>query len=237
MKRLLHLSVTTQIFLSLVLAIVAGYAMQGCPDVAEAYIKPLGTIFLNLLKFIVVPLVMLSIIAGILSMEDVSKVGRLGIRALLYFSLTTLAAVTLGLGVSTLLRGFFPVITLSGDGEVPDVPELSFMDQIVGFFPSNILEPITTTSMMQVIVITVFFGFAIVHVGERGRAARELLLSFNEVVQQILAYIMAIAPFGVFCMLTPVVAVNGPQVLGSYAMLIAVAYLCFALHALVVYAP
>ena len=96
MKRLLHLSVTTQIFLALVLAIVAGYAMQGCPDVAEAYIKPLGTIFLNLLKFIVVPLVMLSIIAGILSMEDVSKVGRLGIRALLYFSLTTLAAVTLG---------------------------------------------------------------------------------------------------------------------------------------------
>ena len=237
MKRLLHLSVTTQIFLALVLAIVAGYAMQGCPDVAEAYIKPLGTIFLNLLKFIVVPLVMLSIIAGILSMEDVSKVGRLGIRALLYFSLTTLAAVTLGLGVSTLLRGFFPVITLSGDGEVLDVPELSFMDQIVGFFPSNILEPITTTSMMQVIVITVFFGFAIVHVGERGRAARELLLSFNEVVQQILAYIMAIAPFGVFCMLTPVVAVNGPQVLGSYAMLIAVAYLCFVLHALVVYAP
>ena len=99
MKRLLHLSVTTQIFLALVLAIVAGYAMQGCPDVAEAYIKPLGTIFLNLLKFIVVPLVMLSIIAGILSMEDVSKVGRLGIRALLYFSLTTLAAVTLRLGV------------------------------------------------------------------------------------------------------------------------------------------
>lgn len=237
MKTFKKLSVTTQIFLSLVLAIVAGYMMQGCPDVAVAYIKPWGTIFLNLLKFIVVPLVMLSIISGIVSMQDVSKVGKLGLRSIIYFTLTTVVAVALGLAVATVVRGVFPKITIPTSGAQIEVPHVSLIDQIVGFFPDNILTPVVNTTMMQVIVITIFFGFAIVQVGEKAKAAREVLISFNDVVQQILSYIMAIAPVGVFCMLTPVVAVNGPHVLGSLAVLIAVDYLCFFIHALVVYAP
>ena len=233
----IKLSVTSQIAIALVLAIVAGFFMQGCPEVAEQYIKPFGTIFLNLLKFIVVPLVMLSIIAGIVSMQDVSKVGKLGLRALLYFTMTTLFAVTLGLVVSTLMKGYFPKIELNADpAAASEVVHVTFMDQFVNFFPNNILSPITTTSMMQVIVIAVFFGIAIVHVGEKGKAAKDLMLSFNEVVQQILAYIMYMAPLGVFCMLTPVVASNGPQVLGSYAALIGVDYLCFFIHAVLIYA-
>ena len=67
------LSFTGQIFLALILAIIAGCLMQSAPEVANDYIKPFGVIFLNLLKFIVVPLVMLSIIAGIISMEDISN--------------------------------------------------------------------------------------------------------------------------------------------------------------------
>lgn len=237
MKKLLSkVSVTSQIFIALVLAIVVGYLLEGHPDVANEYIKPFGTIFLNLLKFIVVPLVMLSIIAGILSMKDVSKVGRLGIRAMIYFTLTTTVAVALGLFVSTCMKGLFPTIDLPQSDTPQEIPHVTLMDQLVSFFPSNILVPITTTSMMQVIVITIFFGIAIVHVGEKAKAAREVLLSFNEVVQKILSYIMAIAPIGIFCMLTPVVATNGPQVLGSYAALIGCDYFCFFLHAILVYA-
>lgn len=231
-------SVTSQIAIALVLAVIVGYFMQGCPEVAEEYIKPFGTIFLNLLKFIVVPLVMFSIIAGILSMEDVKKVGKLGVRTLIYFMLTTIFAVSLGLFVSTCLKGYFPVINISTDAaNVPEVVNVTLMDQFVNFFPKNILEPISTTSMMQVIVIACFFGIAIVHVGEKAKSLRELCLSANEVVAQILSYIMAVSPIGVFCMLTPVVAVNGPQVLGSYAALIGTDYLCFFIHALIIYAP
>lgn len=225
-----------QIMIALVLSIIVGYLMQDYSAEADTYIKPFGTIFLNLLKFIVVPLVMLSIIAGVLSMEDVKKVGKLGIKALVYFTCTTMVAIVIGLVVATYMRPYFPVINLEGLEPV-EAPSITLMDQIVNFFPKNILEPVSSTQMMQVIVIALFFGFAIVHVGEKGKAVKEFCLSLNEVVAKILSYIMAMAPVGVFCMLTPVVATNGPKVLGTYAVLIGVAYLCFVIHAVLVYAP
>ena len=236
MKQLHKLSLTAQILIALVLACLVGYAMQNHVDFAEAYIKPFGTIFLNLLKFVVVPLVMFSIISGIMEMQDVKKVGRLGIRALAYFMFTTIIAVTLGLTVSTLMKGYFPIIELNADPNATEVVKVTLIDQIVNFFPKNILEPIYTMSMMQVIVIAILFGVAIVHVGEKGKALRELVTSLNAVVTKILGYILALSPVGVFCMLMPVVAVNGPKVLGSYAVLIGADYLCFVLHALLVYA-
>lgn len=225
-----------QIMIALLLSVIVGSLMQDCVSIADTYIMPFGTIFLNLLKFIVVPLVMVSIISGVLSMEDVRKVGKVGFKAMAYFTCTTVVAVTLGLVVSTLLSSYFPIINLEGL-EAMEAPSITLMDQLVNFFPKNIIEPISSTQMMQVIVIALFFGFAIVHVGEKGRAVKELILSLNDVVSQILSYIMAMAPIGVFCMLTPVVATNGPQVLGSYAILIGIAYFCFLLHAILVYAP
>ena len=231
------LSLTAQIGIALVLAVIAGILLGHHADFVNTYIKPFGIIFLNLLKFIVVPLVLFSIMAGILSMNDVSKVGKLGLRALLYFMATTLFAVTLGLVVPSLLKGILPTIHIStaATAEAIDTPHLSVMDQIVNMFPSNILAPVSSMAMMQVIVIALFFGIAMVHVGEKGEMARKVTLSFNEVVCKILEYIMALAPIGVFCMLTPVVVENGPAVLGSYAALLGLAYLCFVIHAGVVY--
>ena len=231
-------SLTAQIGISLLLAVIAGILLRNQADFVNAYIKPIGIIFLNLLKFIVVPLVLFSIMAGILSMNDVSKVGKLGLRALVYFMTTTLFAVTLGLVVPSLLKDILPVIHISTEtaAEAVETPHLSVMDQIVNMFPNNILEPVSSMAMMQIIVIALFFGIAMVHVGEKGEMARKVTLSFNEVVGKILEYIMALAPIGVFCMLTPVVVENGPAVLGSYAVLLALAYFCFVVHAGVVYA-
>ena len=231
------LSLTTQIGIALLLAVLVGVLLRNQADFVNTYIKPIGIIFLNLLKFIVVPLVLFSIMAGILSMNDISKVGKLGLRALLYFMTTTLFAVTLGLVVPSLLRGLLPTIRISTETavEVVETPHLSVMDQLVNMFPNNILEPVSSMAMMQIIVIALFFGIAMVHVGEKGEMARKVTLSFNEVVCTILEYIMALAPIGVFCMLTPVVVENGPAVLGSYAALLALAYFCFAMHAGVIY--
>lgn len=226
---------TTQIFVALILAIIVGICMQGCPETADMYIKPWGTIFLNLLKFIVAPLVLLSIVGGILSMEDVSKVGKIGLRAMIYFTLTTVFAVCLGLFVATLIKDYFPTIVIPRTGAGMEVPHLTIMDQIVGFFPVNSIKPFLDMEMMQIIIISVALGMAVVHVGEKGKAMRDFLLSANEVVQKMLGYVMALAPIGIFCMLTPVVATNGPQVLGSYAALMGADYFCFLLHALLVY--
>lgn len=231
------LSLTAQIGIALLLAVVAGILFRNQSDFVDTYIQPFGIIFLNLLKFIVAPLVLFSIMAGILSMNDISKVGKLGFRALLYFMTTTLFAVTLGLVLPSLLKGFLPVINIDLDtaAEPVETSNVTVMDQLVNMFPENIIEPLSSMAMMQVIVIALLFGIAMVHVGEKGEMARKVTLSFNDVVGKILDYIMALAPIGVFCMLTPVVVDNGPVVLGSYAALLALAYLCFVIHAGVVY--
>ena len=204
------LSLTAQIGIALLLAVVAGILLRNQAGFVDTYIKPFGIIFLNLLKFIVAPLVLFSIMAGILSMNDISKVGKLGFRALLYFMTTTLFAVTLGLVVPSLLKGFLPVINIDLDtaAEPVETSNVTVMDQLVNMFPENIIEPLSSMAMMQVIVIALLFGIAMVHVGEKGEMARKVTLSFNDVVGKILDYIMALAPIGVFCMLTPVVVDN-----------------------------
>ena len=230
------LSLTAYIMIALALGFIVGFLLQNHTDFALKYIQPFGIIFLNLLKCIVVPLVLLSIICGIITMKDVSKLGRLGIRTLLYFMFTTVCAVTLGLVFTTWTKGWLPVIEIPISSEPVDTPRLSFMDQIVGFFPNNMFMPLATADMMQIIIMALFIGFAIVKVGEKAKLVADIIISLNEVVTKILSFIMALAPLGVFCMLCPAVAVNGPSILGSYAALIGIAYLCFFIHAIVVYA-
>ncbi len=167
MKKIdLRHSLTAQIGIALLLAVIAGVLLRNQSVFVNEYIKPIGVIFLNLLKFIVVPLVLFSIMAGILSMNDIKKVGRLGLRALLYFMVTTLFAVTLGLIVPTLLKGLIPPIQINLDvADVIDVPHRTLMDQIVEMFPRNIIEPMGTMAMMQVIVIALLFGIGGQNIG------------------------------------------------------------------------
>lgn len=229
-------SLTFQIFIALILGVAVGLLMQHCSDIAVKYIKPFGVIFLNLIKFIVVPLVMLSIICGIISMKDISKLGKLGGKTLLYFFSTTVIAASMGLLLATLFKNVFPIIDLpTVDLAGKEPPRLDVMQQIVDIFPGNFIDPMFTMNMMQVIVIAVFIGLAIVMVGEKAKPAADVLVSFNEIVTRILGMILALAPIGVFCLLCPVVALNGPSVLGSLAVLIGIAYLCFFIHAIVVY--
>jgi len=235
MKRL---SFTSQIFIALLLAIFAGYLLQGNVEFATNYIRPLGDIFLNLLKFIVVPLVMFSIICGIISMRDTSRIGHIAVLTLLYFAFTTIFASCLGLLFASFLRPWFPVIEIPFEtSNIPEVANLSLMNQLVNMVPRNLIEPMATTTMIQVIVMALLFGFAIARCGKRAQMLANLMVELNEVVTTILSYIMVLTPIGVFCMLTPVVAVNGPSILGSYAVLVGTDYLCFLLHVLIVYLP
>lgn len=98
------LSLTTWIALGLVLGVIAGLAFQGAPDVATEYIKPFGTIYLNLIKMVVVPVVLLSIMQGIVSLQDVRKVGSIGVKTVAFYLCTTALAVTLGLLFANILN-------------------------------------------------------------------------------------------------------------------------------------
>lgn len=229
------LSLTAMIFIGLVLGVVVGLAMQGCADIATNYIKPFGTIFLNLIKMVVVPVVLLSIMQGIISLQDIRKVGSIGLKTVTYYLLTTAFAVTLGLIFSNLLNvgaGY----TLSTEELVYEASEApNFMDTLVNIFPSNFITPMASATMLQVIVIALFFGFGIILAGEKGKAAKDIVESFAEVSFKVMEMILKLSPIGVFALITPVVASNGAEVLLPLLKVIVVAYIVYIVHMVVVY--
>ncbi len=225
-----------QIFISLGLGIIAGLIFMkfGKTDWAVNYVKPFGTIFLNLLKFIVVPIVLCSIISGVISMKDIKKVGAIGGKTVLYYMMTTAFAVVIGLFFANLFKGGFQVLETTGlEYEVS--ASVNIMDTLVGMFPSNIIKPMVDANMLQVIVVALLFGFGIILSGEKGEPFARINDSLTEVSMVVMSLILKLSPFGVFCLITPVIAENGPKILGSLAMVLFVAYICYIIHAVVVY--
>lgn len=228
------LSLAAQIFIALVLAIIVGLLMQNTADFANAYIKPFGTIFLNLVKFIVCPIVLFSIMAGIVSMKDIKKVGIIGGTTLIYYFCTTAVAITIGLVVANCFKGFFPALTTT-DLSYEAPAGSSAMDVLVNIFPSNFLKPIVDANMLQIIVMAIIVGFAIILLGEKVAKTVEAVNRLNDIFMKCMDMILKLSPIGVFCLLTPVVATNGAAVIGSLAKVLLCAYLCYLLHAIIVY--
>lgn len=236
MKQKKKLSLAIQIFIGLGLGIVAGLIFMaiGKADLAITYVKPFGTIFLNLIKFIVVPIVLCSIICGVISMQDIRKVGSIGWKTVVYYMLTTACAVVIGLVFANIFKGTFQVLqTTNLEYEVAQTT--NFMDTLVNIFPSNIIAPLANATMLQVIVIALFFGFGIILAGDKGEPLAKVITSLNDVSMIIMELILKLSPIGVFCLITPVVAENGPAILGSLAMVLLTAYICYIVHMVVVY--
>ena len=150
------LSLTAKIFISMVLGIIAGLLLQGNPAIAVDYIKPVGTIYLNLIKMVVVPVVLLSIMQGIVSLEDIRKVGTLGARTVIYYLCTTAMAITLGLILANVLNVGGGFVIETGDLSYEAAAAPSFIDTIVNIFPANFFKPMVEANMLQVICIASF---------------------------------------------------------------------------------
>lgn len=235
MKEKKKMSLAMQIFIALVLAIAAGLLLQKHAQFAETYIKPFGTIFLNLLKFIVVPIVLFSIMCGIISMRDIKKVGAIGLKTVVYYMCTTAFAITIGLIGGNLFKKMFPVIATT-DLSYQVGEKTSLMDTIVNIFPSNFISPLAEANMLQVIVMALLIGFAIILVGEeKNTRIITACNDLNDVFMKCMEMILKLSPIGVFCLLCPVVAANGATIIGSLAMVLLAAYVCYIVHAVVVY--
>lgn len=233
-----RISLAGQIFIALVLAIVVGLLMQGHVWIATAYIKPFGTIFLNLLKFIICPIVLLSIMGGVLSMKDLKKVGSIGWKTLLYFACTTAAAISIGLLVASMTKGWFPSLAeveVVGSVSAGGTAGVSLMDTLVNMFPSNFISPFLHAEMLQVIVVSLTLGFSIVLLGEEAEPIARGIELLNRVFVKAMDMILQLSPIGVFCLLCPVVAENGAEIVGSLAKVLLAAYLCYALQCLLIY--
>ena len=234
MMKKIKSNLAAQIFIALVLAIIAGLLFGKNPDFANNYIKPFGTIFLNLLKFIVCPIVLFSILAGMISMKDIKKVGSIGAKTIIYYLGTTAVAIVIGLVMGQLCKGLFPA--LSTTDLVYEAKEATpFMNVLVDIFPSNWLKPLVDANMLQIIVIAILLGFGIILVGDKVDGVRKGIEQLNEVFMKVMELILKLSPIGVFCLLTPVVATNGAMIVGSLAMVLLVAYVSYILHAVIVY--
>ena len=228
-------SLARNIFIALVLSIIVGLLMQSKAEFLSTYIKPFGDIFLNLLKFIVTPIVLFSIIGGIISMKDIKKVGEVGGFTVIYYFLTTACAIVIGLSLANIFKKFFPVISTS-DLTFEMTNEVSIMDTIVNIFPSNFIAPMVENNMLQIIVMSLIIGFSILMLEKTKQVkAIETIEILNDIFMKAMGLILRLSPIGVFCLLAPVIAANGPVIIGSLASVLLVAYLAYVLHALIVY--
>ncbi len=228
------MQLTTKIFIGLALGILLGIILQPNPDIASKYVKPFGTLFLNLIKLSIVPLVFSSLVVGTCSMDDVRKLGRIGGKTMLYYMMTTAFAVTIGLllaNVTNVGGGFsIPVDAKVDIAEAPAIAET-----LLNIIPSNPLKALVDGNMLQIIAFALIIGASIIGIGEKGKTLYNFFDSFAEVMYKIIGVIMQFAPIGVFALITPVVAVNGPKVLLPLLKLILVVYAGCALHAILTY--
>ena len=237
-KKSMNLGV--KILIGLVLGIVVGaifWATMGA-EAAGAftakYIKPFGDIFVNLLKFIVVPLVLLSIMDGVIQMGDIKKVGKIGWKTVAYFLVTTAIACVIGLVIASAFKGSFPMLQLA-EGAEYEAKSANLMDTIVNIFPNNAINPLSTAAMLQIIFIALIFGCGVLVAGEKGKPFGDFISSFNEVTQRVMSFILAVSPYGVFALMVWVVAAQGPKILGSLGLVLLAAYIGYILHVLLVY--
>lgn len=231
------LSLPAWIFIGMFAGILVGLCFLKNPDFTTNYLKPVGTIYINLLKFLVVPVVLFSITDGVISLKDLKRVGSVGIKTFVYYMITTALAVIIGLVLANIFKGFFPALPsaqLTGLAyEAKEVPNV--MQVLVNIFPDNLFGPMVKADMLPVIVIAILFGAGILAAGKHGEKIGDIVNSMNSVVMQIMMMIIKITPIGVFCLMANVVAVNGPAIVGTLALVIGVAYIAYILHILLVY--
>ena len=230
------MNLTTKILMGLILGVIAGLGL-GAPGVgfAKLWIAPFGTIFMNMIKMIIVPLVFSSLVLGVCGLGDVKKIGRVGGKTVMYYLGTTAFAIVLGLILGTIMQPGAGVNMPGADIKTAAKAAPPLMQVIVGIFPTNVMDAMLKANMLQIIVFSLFVGMGIVSVGDRAKTLLNFFDGLAEVCYKIVGYIMAFAPIGVFGLIAPVVAANGPSVLLPLLKVIIAVYLGCFLHAVLVY--
>ncbi len=217
---------------ALLISIIIGVCLQNHQDTA-LFFSPLGTIYVNLIKMIMVPLVFTSLILGISSISDMKKIGKMGILTVVIFLCTTAFAVIIGLILSNIFK---PGIGISIEDSAYEAKEFpSLIDSVVGIFPSNIIDALLNANMLQIIFTAIVVGIALVKIMPKGRVLHEGIEDLFEVMITITNGVMELTPLGIFGLMIPTVAQNGIGVLLPLGKLILVFYLAIVIHIGIVY--
>lgn len=234
----------TQILLGLVLGAVAGILVGERIGV----IKPVGDVFIKLITMIVVPLVFASILVGVASLGDLAKLGRIGLKTVAYYLVTTSIAITIGLALANLVKPgsrLDPTVSeellsdFAGAAQVnieAATEKPSVVDTLIDIIPTNPVSSMADANMLQIIFFALVFGIALTYM-ERSKA--EPVIAFmdtvNEAMIQLVHLVMKIAPYGVFALVAAIIGQYGVGILQTLVVYSVVVVVGLAIHGAVVY--
>ncbi len=225
-------SLTTRIIIGMALGVVFGYIVNalmtgvswqlgtGSFEPKALFVSIFdvgGQIFVKSLKMMVVPLVFVSLVCGVCSLSDTSKLGRLGGKSVALYIITTCIAITLAIFMALAIgpgegAGFVSDAKLTGK-EAPTLAQV-----IVNMFPSNPIEAMAKGQMLQIIVFAILFGLAMVLSGKPGQRLTEIFEDINKVNLKLVSVLMNLAPYGVFCLIAELSATTTTEQFGAYGV-------------------
>src|SRR5882672_9442986 len=216
--------VTTQIFIGLVLGIVVGYVW---PAFGVA-IKPLADAFLRMIKMIIAPLLFATLVVGIAGTGDLRAMGRIGLKAIVYFEVATTIALFLGLGLVNIFKpGAGLAMPIGADTTAAAAMaqnQQHAWDIFLHLFPTSVVDAMARGDILQLVVFSLFFGVALAAIGPKGQPVLAVLESTAQAMFKFTGYVMAFAPIGVFAAIAATVGGKGLAILFTLGKLIALMY-------------
>ena len=228
------MSLATKTFIGFGIGIILGLVLGEKASV----IKPLGTIFLNMIKMIVVPMVFCSITAGVASLGDITKLRNIGVKVLVIYAVTSAVSTVIGLLVASVInpgKGFDMNALGESAYEAKEMP--SVIDTIVNMFPTNIFKAFVDGNMLQIIVFAIFLGVAFITMGETGRKMTEAVQNIANAMYKITGMVMEFSPIGVCALLADSVGSYGLKVFGPLGKLILTVYAADVVLIVLMYIP
>ncbi len=224
-----------QMLIGLVLGVVVGMFVTA--DFAATWFKPLGDLFIRLIRMVVVPLVFATLVAGAAGISDVSKLGRVAVKTLLFFMGTSALSVAAGLIVANFIEPGVGV-TLSTEGlKAANVKAPSFISTLLNIVPINPMESFAKASILQIIFFAIMFGFSLNWLGEKGKPVYEFFDIVGKLMIRMTSVVMKFAPIGVFGLMASVVAQFGLAILLPLMKLILASFIATSLLVIIVYIP
>ena len=231
-----RMSLPTQMAIGMVLGIAAG-ALTPAMGLDPSWYKPVGQLFINLVRMVVVPLVLTTLVAGAASVGDVSKLGRVAGKTLAYYLVTTAVAVVIGLVLANIFQPGSG-LSISTEGlKAKDVAPPTLVDVFLNIVPINPIEALSKGNMLQIIFFALLFGFGLSVIGDKGKQVLHFFDGAADVMIKVTGFVMLYAPIGVFGLMAYTVSMHGLSVLLPLIKLVLVMYLACILQILIVYLP
>ena len=234
---------TTWIFTGMVLGIIVGYMcheLLPTPESAKVtagYISLFTDIFLRLIKMIIAPLVFATLVAGVAGAGDLKAMGRIGLKAIVYFEVATTIALVIGLGLVNVFKPAANLAIHAADtAAVAAIArnQQSGWEMVLHLFPTSVVDAMARGDILQVVVFSLFFGVALAAMGPSGRPVLTVVESIAQVMFKVTSYVMVFAPVGVFAAVASTVGERGLTILLSLGKLIALMYAGLILFVLIV---